>query len=411
MLSQLVKRMIDSVDSFLQDKEGVMNRMPTPAWMNSNPRQDIKPESVTYSRLHPTARPYTAVVSPPGGESAASKKYNLQQAINFCHAKGFGRIFVRNGTYTIGTNITMYDNIELVGESRANTIFDFNNGTNYINATGTLKNVSVSNLTIQNYGGGTAPIVLDQNQGCTIDMCTFLSNASFDIWSGLSADCQDLRITNNFCGTSGGFLMGSYTGRNALIGWNYIAKPGSTAIKGIAGADVTGNYFLNCNFSAVTGVISFSKISNNYFLNCGSGANGILQISASGNFIIEANIFDQEGNSSPSTINLGSSCDDFTIANNYMNPRGYGIYMNYSVNGAILGNVINGGTPAGIFLTGTQHVVISGNRIKAQSTGTTYAVNISDSACGSTVVVANALTANTANVNDAGTGGTVTANA
>lgn len=418
MLSQFVKHM---TDSFLQDKEGVMNRMPPPAWMSSNPRQDIKPQSVTYSRLHPTARPYTAVVSPPGGESAASTKYNLQQAINFCHTLGFGRIFIKNGTYVIGSNLTMYSNIQIIGEDRDNTIFDFNNGTNYFDCLGTLANFGFSGITIQNYGGTQAPILVQKSDGFSVIGCNFFNNgttsaAASDIIIGTdSTNSVNTRITYNESFHAGHFVSGTGVGGDGLVGWNDISFAKGNVFVGNNGL-ITGNNMSFCEAGLLSGNINFCRFIGNSYFDSGTStvtAGALINPSSSGNFIIGNNEFQINRSDGRSAMTLGT-CSDFSVSGNSFYTPGNMIRLIASFDGAITGNFLqqNGGSTDGIYLTGAcNHNAITGNRIAGAGTGTAYAVNISGTAVQNTVVVGNSLTANTAGVNDAGTGGTVTANA
>src|SRR4030042_861471 len=83
---------------------------------------------------------YTQVVS-----SNTLGSSPIQQAINEADRVGGGKVFIKSGTYTMGTNINLTSNIDLVGEDAKTTVLDFNLGINSITTSGS--NIVLSNLT------------------------------------------------------------------------------------------------------------------------------------------------------------------------------------------------------------------------------------------------------------------------
>ncbi len=103
-----------------------------------------------YTSLHTRGRSYTALVTVDG--SGGSFK-SIWEAIAFTKRQGGGVVFIANGTYIIDRDITMYDNIKLVGEDQNNTILNFNSGAYQIKAIGTspapIYNLGIENLFIK----------------------------------------------------------------------------------------------------------------------------------------------------------------------------------------------------------------------------------------------------------------------
>lgn len=107
---------------------------------------DVPPLSIKYSSLFPEGKPYAAIVTPSGKRGTFK---DIQLAINFVNRNGGGTVFIRNGQYVITSNLNLFSNVSLVGETEMNTILDFNNTSSGITATGTLAydmgTVSVTN--------------------------------------------------------------------------------------------------------------------------------------------------------------------------------------------------------------------------------------------------------------------------
>lgn len=86
---------------------------------------------------------------------------NIQDAINAASSRGGGRIVLRNGTYKLKTNLTMWSNVYLEGENAHTTILDFIDNASGIVASGSnaysTGSVTVSNNSTTVTGaGGTA---------------------------------------------------------------------------------------------------------------------------------------------------------------------------------------------------------------------------------------------------------------
>ncbi|HEX9503629.1 MAG TPA: hypothetical protein VF974_04895 [Patescibacteria group bacterium] len=76
---------------------------------------------------------------------------NLQTAINTLNTAGGGTLYLQTGTYTLGSSLTLYSNISIIGTGSGNTTIDFNTTANNATMTGT----SVYTTgTIASIGGG-----------------------------------------------------------------------------------------------------------------------------------------------------------------------------------------------------------------------------------------------------------------
>lgn len=83
----------------------------------------------------------------------------LQDALDYLHDNGGGTLFIRNGTYILDSNIAMYDNITIEGETGSGVILDFDGNANQLQAVGTdvydTGTVSVANGSSTVTGSGT----------------------------------------------------------------------------------------------------------------------------------------------------------------------------------------------------------------------------------------------------------------
>lgn len=82
-------------------------------------------------------------------DSSTGDYTDLNSAITTARLEGGGTVFMRNGTYTITSNIVVPSNVILEGETGAGVILDFANSSNQIQVTGTLIN-STGTVAINN---------------------------------------------------------------------------------------------------------------------------------------------------------------------------------------------------------------------------------------------------------------------
>lgn len=87
----------------------------------TNPVVDHPAESVVNDKLQLSARTYIAIVDPTDEEAFDT----IAGAVTYARANGGGNIYIKRGTHTISTVITMYQTISLYGEGIDETIITF----------------------------------------------------------------------------------------------------------------------------------------------------------------------------------------------------------------------------------------------------------------------------------------------
>jgi parallel beta-helix repeat protein len=85
---------------------------------SGNISDSIQTDSLGYYQLNTDSRTYGAIVSVGGGGGTFK---DIQLAINHVHQGGGGNILIKAGKYVLPADITMYSNIQLVGEGGVST--------------------------------------------------------------------------------------------------------------------------------------------------------------------------------------------------------------------------------------------------------------------------------------------------
>lgn len=130
---------------------------------------DHAPYSIFNRFVYPAARNFKSIVD----KSGNGDHIDIQSAINYVSALGGGSIFIKNGTYALDSILTLYNNIELVGEDRINTIIDCVSEDRGILMSGR-SNARIRNLKIIN---STAEAILIHNSNfCRIENVNFYNN-------------------------------------------------------------------------------------------------------------------------------------------------------------------------------------------------------------------------------------------
>lgn len=147
-------------------------------------KYEIPTGGVNYTSLSKDARPYDAVVSL-SGENGTFK--DIQAAITYVNSLGGGSILIKNGTYILGQNVTLFSNITLIGEDNEMSIINFNGGDYSLKSVGTsgnrLRNISIENLTVKGSISSTyGAIGFDYCDFITIKNCQFYDNTSRNIY-------------------------------------------------------------------------------------------------------------------------------------------------------------------------------------------------------------------------------------
>lgn len=149
---------------------------------------------LNYTNFTKDSKPYVAVVSL-SGEKGTFR--NIQSAINYASSVGGGAVFIKNGTYIVDQNITLFDGVSLVGESGSNTIIDFNSQPYQITAQGTAVSTdgtfSVNNNSTTVTGSGTSWTTALEGEyllvkGSYLMISTVSSTTSLTLSSAYSGD-------------------------------------------------------------------------------------------------------------------------------------------------------------------------------------------------------------------------------
>ncbi len=77
---------------------------------------------INYTHLTASSRTYSAIVSLSREKGTF---LSIQEAINYVNNLGGGTVFIRNGTYYVGNDLTLYSRVSLIGESFGGVIIVF----------------------------------------------------------------------------------------------------------------------------------------------------------------------------------------------------------------------------------------------------------------------------------------------
>lgn len=149
---------------------------------------------------------------------------DIQMAINVVNAFGGGEVFIKNGTYLLNADITLYDNITIKGETSGGVILDFQNQPYQIISAGSLTDntgtVSIANNSTSVVGVGTAfdsswvgQQILLYGFWFTIASVTNANNLEVE----LAFDADDLNNYGTIIGTPiSGVTISTLTVQNSL---------------------------------------------------------------------------------------------------------------------------------------------------------------------------------------------------
>lgn len=305
---------------------------------------------------------YEAIVAPSGGDYTS-----LEDAL----ADGKDTIFIRNGTYTISSDIDIpRNNVTIIGENKFDTILDFNNNVHL--DTNLKTGISISNLKIKD-GNGTGSLRINSNGSIFIDNCFFDPN---NIGIYVNASGALITITRCVFDSSIGILLVS-----------------------------CGNTYISfCDFVRsklnTSGTPTYVVITN-----CSLGLNDALSMAGDNN-IITNNSFGHIANNDTGRLLMNG--DNNIIAHNQFLRTNAGSIDAVRVSGSnnlIEGNYIESiGTAYrdGIVLTTGDNNIVKGNYVNSSSQ---YGINISGSGAVDNLIEGNYLLGNTtAPINDAGVG-------
>jgi len=357
---------------------------------NSVKTDKVEDEEITNPKIDKLARAFHAIV-----DAAGNGDYtDIQSAINYVNGLGGGRIFIKAGTYTPAATLTLYSNIELIGEDKDTTILDFNTKTfDGLTITGTaetnIANVKISELTIKNVTvtSGKFGIYIEYAENITIDSCYFTNNRTEGVASyrgdiNIADDVsdrntEDIIISNCISKNSGRFVSGTGTQRISVEN-NYVDSNEDNAVKLVNCTDVivTFNRLLNLGVSGV--LITYQDAE-----------------ATAGRVIVKGNIITDAGNNG---IGIGAAGGEIAeriivVDNIVIDSFNSGIDLDDTTHCTIIGNVIEGSTNAhGIRLAVSDNNIII-NNVCTGASG--YGISILDAASDKNIVLGNHLLGNT----------------
>jgi len=384
-----------------------------------NPAERFDPQSLVYYQVKNPGRDISAVVAL---SKAGGAFTDFQDAFDYVNSLGGGRILVMPGTYTISSNLTIYNDTYLEGLSTNDCVVDFNSGTNNLSTIGTARDVTITNLTFQNCQNTTTGcIYLNSADRTHIKKCRFSSNRTagsvgYDIYGTAPSGCLITECASTDAATF--YYAESSAGINE-VSFNSISNAVSSAILGGTSGNgggqtvYRGNLFQGCVKSLFSGIFNYSFITDNFHVAQGSLTATALDFNNS-DYMSISNNFIQADTSTQPCMDL-DNCDYNKFTNNHFTGRSSGtpaIQLGTCTQTIFTGNIIDTGGMGtncdGMQLVNADNTVITGNWIQGGNVATSYAIDITDTTSSSNVLVGNWLTAVTGDVND---GGTFTINA
>ncbi len=335
-------------------------------------------DHVAYSiynvKTAPSARVYKAIVS--GGLDGDFT--TLQAAIDWANLYGGGQILVKAGTYYLSSDITLYDNIEIIGKDNDSVIFDFQSTAHRFNLIGTSgtpkKNVWIRNIQIINSGEEVySAIYFKHVNDSGIENCHFITNygATFDTGGDIYLDdCNRISIKSNYS-YGANFALRVIDGTHVVCEGNSFEQTTDTSVWYTNGAS---NFIFNNLFTSVQGYsiscdgADKTQIIGNFMTLAGAG--GIMiGVSIAGNYCIITNNYIEQCASGAPAIYLDNASKYNVISNNVLYNNGAeGIILIDADRNTIIGNTITSNvTGVSIASTADRNVLV-GNVIASNDT-------------------------------------------
>lgn len=305
-------------------------------------------------------RGFVAVVSPNSPD-----RHPIRSAINEANRLGGGKILIKSGTYsdillngTSLVNISLYSNIELVGEDNDTTAIDFTNSAYAFVGAGVagtpLHNIHIENLNFINGSIGNGLLNFDYVDDLSVSNCHFGTNNGGLLNGDINiTNCNRALVEGCYSLASTRFIAGA-SNKNYVIRQNLIENSGPDAIS-------TGQG---------TAVAILNNIVRNY-----SASSGIdVAQSSGGDTLILGNIIENDISGGVG-ISVASGSATKIIGNDLIKSgtfgmAGYGIQVS-GPNSIIANNHIRGGTWAVAvqLLIGANGAVVCGNNVASAGTG------------------------------------------
>lgn len=342
----------------------------------------IKNGEITNPKIITTARAYTAIVDINGDGDYT----DIQDAIDYVNGLDGGKILILPGTYNLTADLTLYDNVQLLGFDRETTIIDFGANSKSIKAEGDTSAYQTGTIAVTN----NSKVIIGSATVWSSNVVAGEFIAINGIWCEIDSVDSDTQIT----------LVSRYRGAT-VSGLNY----GVAALKkNIKVGDLTVQ-----NFSIGKGIyfrfVVNSKIENCRVTNGGKGT-GIYLYDVSNSFAL-FNIVDwcdngiRLKNMSFTNLVLGNNCNNndlraiwldggsgvnrprynSVLANNCNNGF-YGVSVSYSDFNHIKSNDCNYSTSYGVYLYYADSNDVIGNACSHELSKGVYLV----ASCENTVV-------------------------
>lgn len=343
-------------------------------------------QSIINAKIIASHRTYNAVV----GTDPEDDFDDIQDAIDFVNGIGGGTIFIKAGTYTQSTDLTLYSNITIEGNDADSVIIDFANYSKSILIKGTSgthkNNITLRRVTISGYYTITGTACdLEYSDDVTFDECSFIS-ADPTVGHGMLAIyamyCTRLKINNcYFKDLRYGILPGDTT--DLFITDNYIDN---VVWQFVEMQDPATRITITGNFAQNVGDFFHSEY----------GADHIL---IDGNYI--------SVNSYHAIYIIEASKSIITNNHIYGSDQDYdGIYLEALNRDIVTNNYVYNFNKSGIYLSnnspGVDRSIISNNVCDSNDR---YGIEIAGTNCQYNIVIGNNLSNNTlGGLSDSGTG-------
>lgn len=344
---------------------------------------------------------------------------NIQNTINYLRGLGGGIIYLKNGTYTLTSDLTLYSNIYLFGTNRNSTILDFVDNTKSVLVQGSSAyssgTVSINNGSTSLTGASTAWLA-----NVTAGQEILLSGVWYPILSVGSDTTITLALAYGGANLSGAtyriattisdVIIENLTVKNALYGYQvryakdvYIRNQIIQACaKGIYTLDSSLNVYNNIRTIACSEGFNFN---NSHLFEIDSlgaiapqSGNGLTLDTVTQ--MIFRNIYAIDA--SADGMNL-TSCDDVAIIGTFKTNTGQGIELVSGNNNILISGatVEDNGSDGIKFTATTDNSFVIGTSL-ARNGG--YGINVAASTCDNNILNSNNFDTNTSGaISDSGT--------
>jgi len=323
-------------------------------------------------------REIVAFVAPQG--EAGGDFTNIQEAVNFANNLGGGTIFIKSGTYKISSHITLYSNIEIIGQDNDSTILDFQGGAYRISAPGIsashLKNIHISNIQLKDstYEYGQIDWVYLDN--FSIKNCKFINTqttSGTDIYLGQATLGE---VSKNYSVDSRTFIVTNFA-TDLMIEKNNISDFNSTSFD--SGIRIDSNTSVQIIGNIVTSThaghgiwlidtVGVRVISNNVQVS-GDNTDTAIYVKGADKNMISDNYFLAAGQDA---VSIGDDADNNTVVSNILSSKtgaagGAGIAIGDADENIIIGNQVIQGK-YGVSIDGdSDRTVVVGNNLYVAS--------------------------------------------